>query len=221
MDLFLTLLEHTLSSPWLYLLVTAVVAVDATFPVVPAETLVITAGAYAAHGASDPALLIVAAGAGAIVGDHVPYQLGRGAGRASRWLERGRVGGSMYRWAHRGLSRRGGMVIVGARFIPGGRTATTLLSGVVRYPRARFILYSGIGGLAWAGYSAGVGLAGGLVFREQPLIGVAVGIGLALLTGALIELVRHLRRRRSRSSPQPEPDRPAREPLQEVNSRSR
>lgn len=200
MDAFLNLLEQTVASPWLYGLVALVVALDSTVPAIPAETLVITAGAYAAQGEPDVALLVAAAAIGAVFGDHLTHQLGRSTGRLSRLLRHRGWGGSVYRWAGKGLHERGGMLIIGARFIPGGRTATTFASGAVRYPRARFALFSSIAGLAWAVYSAGIGYAGGVVFHEQPLIGVAVGVGLAIVLGAVVELVRKLRVRRDTSN---------------------
>lgn len=200
MDAFLTLLEQTVASPWLYGLVMLGVAIDSTIPAVPAETLVITAGAYAAQGQPDIALLVAAAVIGAVLGDHLTHQLGRSTGRLSRLLRHRGWGGGVYRWARKGLHERGGMLIIGARFIPGGRTATTFASGAVRYPRLRFALFSGIAGLAWAVYSAGIGYAGGVVFHEQPLIGVAVGVGLAVVIGAAVEFVRKVRARRFASN---------------------
>lgn len=197
MDTFVTLLEQTLASPWIYGLIALAVAVDSTIPAVPAETLVITAGAYAARGDPDPTLLVTVAAIGAVFGDHLTHQLGRSTGRLSRWLRRRSLGDSVLRWASKGLHERGGVLIIGARFIPGGRTATTFTSGVVGYPRVRFALFASIAGLAWAVYTAAVGYAGGVVFHQQPLIGVAVGIGLALVVGCAVELVRHLRRRRT------------------------
>src|SRR5699024_5483062 len=173
---------------------------DSPVPPRPAEPLVIPAGAYAAQGDPDVALLIAAAAIGAVLGDHLTHQLGRSTGRLSRLLRHRGWGGSVYRWARRGLPERGGMLIIGARFSPGGRPATAFASGAVRYPRVRFALFSSIAGLAWAVYSAGIGYAGGVVFHEQPLIGVAVGIGLAIVLGAAIELVRKLRIRRDTSN---------------------
>lgn len=93
------------------------------------------------------------------------------------------------------------MLLISARFIPGDRTATTLTSGIVRYPRPRFVGFAAIAGLLWATYSVGIGIAGGMVFRTEPLLGVAVGIDLALALGGGIELARSLRRRSALSRP--------------------
>lgn len=205
MDSLLILLEQTLASPWLYALIAAAVAVDSTIPAIPAETLVLTAGTYAAHDGPHPVLLVVAAVIGALLGDNVTHQLGRSSGPVARWMRRSRLGDGMFRWARRGLLDRGGALIIGARFIPGGRTATAFTSGVVGYPRSRFLLFSSLAAVAWALYYAGIGYAGGVVFHEQPLIGMAVGIGLALIVGLLIEGIRHLRGGSTPRTPAPHP----------------
>ncbi|TDE15178.1 DedA family protein, partial [Actinomadura sp. 6K520] len=59
------------SSPWFYLVLFAVAALDGFFPVVPSESLVITAGVYAASGRPELEWVVVAAALGAFTGDHV------------------------------------------------------------------------------------------------------------------------------------------------------
>ena len=196
MDAVLHLAESLMGSPWLYLLVLGLTAADGVLPVMPGETVVIAAAAYAVTG--EPALLglLAAAWAGALCGDLVSHQLGRGAGPLARWFRRRRWGGALLGWAERELHARGGMLLVSARFIPGGRTATTLTSGIVRYPRPRFLGFAALAGLLWAVYYVGVGALGGMMFQDQPLLGVAMGIGAALLLGGAIELVRSVRGRR-------------------------
>ena len=212
MDAVLHLAESLMGSPWLYLLVLGLTAVDGFLPVVPGETVVIAAGAYAVAGEPSALGLLAAAWAGALCGDVVSHHLGRGAGPLARWFRRRRWGGALLGWAERELTARGGMLLVSARFIPGGRTATTLTSGIVRYPRSRFVGFAALAGLLWALYYVGVGALGGMVFQQQPLLGVAMGIGTAIVLGGGIELVRSLRARRRRharsSSVSPPPDRP-------------
>lgn len=204
MEAFLNLLEATIASPWLYALIFAVTAVDALFPVVPAETLLIAAGAYAAGDGGPNALaLIVVATLAAVVGDFSCHLVGRGAGPLARRIRRRRRGAKAFAWASRGIHTRGGMIIIAARFIPGGRTAATFTSGTVRYPKSRFLLYAALAGLVWSVYSTGIGYAGGWAFREQPLIGVAVGIAISLVLGFCLESVRRLRESRSQNPMQP------------------
>ncbi|MGO1598437.1 DedA family protein [Brachybacterium sp.] len=213
MDAVLHLAESLMGSPWLYLLVLGLTAVDGFLPIVPGETVVIAAGTYAVTGEPNAVALLVAAWIGALCGDVISHHLGRGAGPLARWFRRRRWGGALLGWADRELTARGGMLLVSARFIPGGRTATTLTSGIVRFPRSRFVGFAALAGVLWALYYVGVGMLGGLAFQQQPLLGVAMGIGTAIVLGGGIELVRSLRgRRRSQarsSSVSPAPDRPA------------
>src|SRR5919106_3252237 len=86
-DAITELVEGAMGSPWVYLALFAFAAIDAFFPIVPSESLVISAGVFAASG-SEPDLIpiILAAAAGAFLGDHISYFIGRTAGK--RLMER-------------------------------------------------------------------------------------------------------------------------------------
>ena len=59
-DAIVALIEAALSSPWGLLGIAVVATVDGFFPVVPGESLVVTAGAFAAGGDQSLALIIAA-----------------------------------------------------------------------------------------------------------------------------------------------------------------
>lgn len=199
MDSVLHLVEVVMASPWLYVLLFAVVAADSVLPVFPGETVVITAGAYAIAQHSPSALvLILVTTAAALSGDLIAHHVGRGAGPVTGWLRSRRAGDKLLTWAENGLSTRGGSLIVTARFIPGGRTATSIASGMIRYPRPLFAGFALLAATAWTLYNVGIGMAGGLLFREQPLLGVVLGIALALVLSWVIERIRATREARSR-----------------------
>ncbi|MEU0546979.1 DedA family protein [Micromonospora sp. NPDC005979] len=203
MDL-LDLLHDTMSSPWVYLALFAIAVLDGFFPVVPSETAVITAGVFAASGTPYlPAVILVAA-AGALVGDHVSYAIGRGGG--ARLLGRlppdGRRARAIDR-ARRGIATRGGLILTVARYVPGGRTAVTLTMGAVRFPRRRFLAFDALAAGSWGLYSALVGYVGGLAFEQDPLRGLLLGLGLALTVTVVVEVARWLRNRR-RATPNTE-----------------
>jgi len=146
----------------------------------------------------------VVAAIGAFVGDHVSYALGRGAG--GRLLDRVRPGTKRHTavlWARRSLAERGGLVLVVARYVPGGRTAVTLTMGSVRYPLRKFSPFAGLAAVSWGLYRTLVGYIGGKAFEDNPLKGVVLGIGLALAVTLVVELVRHRLRKRE---PQPQVD---------------
>jgi len=190
------LVEGALNSPWGLLALAVVAAIDGFFPVVPSESLVVTAGVFASTGDQTLSLIIAAAAVGAFTGDHVSYLVGRRA--AKRFTDRLREGSqrsAAYGWARRVLAERGGTVIVVARYIPGGRTAVTLTAGAVHHPLSSFTFFDGIAAVSWATYAALVGYLGGAAFEEEPLKGVVLGLGLALSVAGAIELFRHARRR--------------------------
>ena len=196
-----------MSSWWIYLALWGFAALDGFLPAIPSETLVVTAGVFAATGEPNLYGVVVVAAAGAFVGDHISYALGRGAG--GRLLDRLKPGTkrhAMSLWARRALAERGGLVLVVARYVPGGRTAVTLTMGSVRYPLRRFSLFAGLAAVSWGLYCALVGYIGGKAFEDNPLKGVALGIGLALTLTLIVEVVRHRLRKRRKPQPQLEPD---------------
>ncbi|MEV4809501.1 DedA family protein [Micromonospora avicenniae] len=201
MDL-LDLLHQTVSSPWVYLAIFAIAVLDGFFPIVPSETAVITAGVFAASGTPYLPAVIVVAAAGALVGDHVSYAIGRAGG--SRLLDRLPAGGKRragVEWARRGITLRGGLILTVARYVPGGRTAVTLTMGAVGYPRRRFTAFDALAAGSWGLYSALVGYLGGLAFEQDPLRGLLLGLGLALTVTVVVEAVRVLRHRAKRGRP--------------------
>jgi membrane-associated protein len=197
-DRITELVEQAVGSPWIYLALFAFAALDAFFPLVPSESLVISAGVFAASG-TEPKLvpIILAAAAGAFVGDHISYFIGRTAGR--RLMDRAAEGSRKqraFRQAHKLIEERGGVILVVCRYIPGARTAITLTAGAVRYELRKFSFFDGIAALSWGTYSALVGYIGGEAFEEEPLKGLGLGLGIALGVSALVEVIRHLRARR-------------------------
>ncbi|MGW0501891.1 DedA family protein [Micromonospora sp. NPDC003241] len=199
MEAALDLLRQTLTSPWVYLLIFGLTAVDAFFPLVPSEAAVISVTVLATGGQPNLALIIVAATLGATAGDHISYGIGRGGG--SRRLDhspvdsRRRAGSE---WARRAVDLRGGVILMAARYVPGGRTAVTLAMGAVRYPLRRFLLFDLIGCGSWALYCVLLGIFGGLAFEQHPLHGILAGIGLSISVTLLVELIRWLRHRAHR-----------------------
>ncbi|SDM33404.1 DedA family protein [Nonomuraea jiangxiensis] len=186
----LGLIEQVMSSPWLYLVIFALALLDGFFPIVPAETAVITAGVFAATGETNLPLVIVVAALGAFAGDHVSYLIGnKSAGRLRTK--------KAFVWARQALDERGGLALVVARYIPGGRTATTLTMGAVRYPLRSFSFFDGIAASTWAVYSALIGFFGGMAFENDPIKGLLLGLGIALSITVIVEIVRWVRKRRA------------------------
>jgi len=77
-----------------------------------------------------------------------------------------------------------------ARFIPGGRTATTYAAGTVGMPWRRFLPADAIAAALWALYAAGLGYIGGAAFQDNLWLPMLIAAGASLLVGGLGELVR-------------------------------
>jgi membrane-associated protein len=195
-EAIMDLVHSAMGSPWVYAALLAFAAIDGFFPLVPSESLVITAGVFAAAGEPVLPLVILTAAAGAFVGDHIAYLVGRKGGR--RLIERSAPGTrrrAAFDKAGGVLHARGGLIVVVCRYIPGARTAITITAGAVRYPLRRFSFFDGLAALSWGAYSALVGYVGGAAFEDDPIKGLVLGLGLALGVTAVVEGVRHLRAR--------------------------
>ena len=115
---------------WSYLVIFAVAYLDVIIPLVPSETLVVTAGVIASSGDLHLPLVILCGALGAFLGDNTVYFIGRRWGDSvKRRFFSSKKAKERLDWADRQLDERGGELIVVARFIPGGRTAVCLSAG--------------------------------------------------------------------------------------------
>lgn len=182
------------ASAWTYLIEAGFVAVDAFFPVVPGETVVITAAVVAAGGDLVIWLVLLAAFLGALAGDNVSYALGANVGRpAARRLFKGDRSKRMLGWGRVQLRERGRLVILVARFIPGGRTATTFSAGMLDMSWRRFIEADLFAAAVWASYATALGWFGGRAFQESFWKPLLVSFAIAAVVALAGELVRRRR----------------------------
>jgi membrane-associated protein len=184
---------------WSYLVIFAIAAIDAFFPVVPSETLVVLGGSLAGSGDLSLLLVIIAGATGAVLGDNISYGIGSLVGERTikRWF-RSEKSHRRLEWAERTLDERGAYIILIARFIPGGRTAVTFSAGYIpTFSWRRFIVYDAAAGVLWATYAAMLGYLFGRTFEENPVWGVFLALGIALTLGLVVEVIRHIRKRRS------------------------
>jgi membrane-associated protein len=194
---FESLVDLVSGAWWTYPLVFGVALLDAFFPLVPGETVAITAGVLAGSGKLSLPLCVLAAGGGAFVGDNVSYGIGTWLGEHTvKRLVRGEKARRGFEWAERMLAERGTYLVVVARFIPGGRTATTFAAGYVHsFSWRRFVVADAIAGAVWGNYTVLLGYLGGKAFEDHPWKGLLIAFGIALAITGGVEAVRHLRRR--------------------------
>lgn len=199
--MFAQMVDWVSGSNWSYVVVFAVAVLDAFFPVVPSESMVIVAGTLAGAGDLNLILVVLAAASGAVIGDNISYGIGKWVGEHTvRRLFRHEKAHHAFDWAEHQLVERGGYIIVIARFIPFGRTAVTFSAGYTQgLPWHRFIRYGVVAGVLWATYATLLGYLGGKQFEQQPWKGVVLGLGIAFAMALAVELVR---KRRSRKMPE-------------------
>ena len=183
------------SANWYFLVIIFVVAYfDSIIPVVPSETMVIIGGVAAGQGEQWLPAVIVAGAAGALLGDTSAYLLGA---RMSGFIERRAAANRKIRrrivWADKQIKTRGGLLLVTARFIPGGRTALTVTSGITKQDKRWFVGWVAVAVTIWASYAGLLGYIGGKAFEDNHTLAFLVAFGAAIGITVVIEVVRKLR----------------------------
>lgn len=184
---------------WFLGVIFAIALLDSVIPIVPSETTVIVGGVAVATGdALYPLIAVIAAGAaGAFIGDNMAYAIGRHWSPAfQRRAERKPKFEAKLIWAREQIRDRGGLLLITARFIPGGRTALTLASGITAQPRPWFLRWTFVAAIIWATYAAGLARLVGEPFEDDHTKAFWIAFGTALGINVIIEVVRHFRAKR-------------------------
>ncbi len=177
-------------------LVCGVVFVETGFFVgffLPGDSLLITAGIFAAAGVVPLWELLLPVMLCAVVGDQVGYWIGRTAGPAlyrredSFFFRR-----SHLQRAHDFYEKYGGRAVIFARFVPIVRTFCPPVAGAAAMPYLRYLGFDVCGGVLWVGAMI---LGGFSLGRSVPNIGqrihyvIAVVVLVSVLP-AIISIVR-------------------------------
>lgn len=198
---FDSLIGLVTDSPLTYLGIFTMAALDVIVPVIPAEATVTAAAVLAGQGQLDVVWVMIAAGLGAFVGDNVAYWIGRAAGRPLvEKVLRGNT--AQLDVVQEQFDRRGGILVIIGRFIPGGRTAVAIGAGVLRFSWPRFLVYDVIAAVIWAVQAAVPGFIGGALIRDQPWLAMVIGFALsAVLAGGVYLFQRWRDQVRARETP--------------------
>jgi membrane-associated protein len=159
----------------------------------PGDSLLVTAGLFAARGDLDLAMLLVALSIAAVVGDTVGYNIGARAGPKLF----SRQDSLLFNRKHlittkEFYERHGPFTIVIARFVPILRTFAPVVAGIGAMEYKRFLAYNVVGGVGWVCLTA---LGGYFLGQMVPNIHdhlhkvIAVVIVLSLLP-AIIKIAR-------------------------------
>ena len=184
-------------SYWFYLIIFVIAVLDSVIPIVPSETLVIIGGVSAGSGSLSFALVMACAFGGAFTGDHLSYYLGRQASDfITRRYERTEKGKHRLASVIHQIHERGGLLLITARFIPGGRTILTLSCGITQQERKWFTGWIIAAASIWATYASLLGFIGGKTFEDNHTLAFVFAFSCAIGVTALIELVRFIVKRR-------------------------
>ena len=166
----------------------------------PGDSLLVTAGIFAARGDLDLWTLNVVLSLAAILGDTVGYGIGFKSGPMIFTRENSLFFNRKHLvTAKEFYDQYGGFTIFIARFIPILRTFAPVVAGVGKMKYRRFIAYNVFGGIFWVMSMTFVGyFLGRMVpnIQEQIHIVIAVVIFLSLLPG-IIKLAREKWKTRS------------------------
>jgi membrane protein DedA with SNARE-associated domain/membrane-associated phospholipid phosphatase len=165
----------------------------------PGEIAVILGGVLAFYGRAPLPAVIVAAVAGAIIGDSIGYfvgrrwghQLLRGMGRHVPFL--GRRIDEHLESARAYLRRRGGAAVFFGRFAAALRVMIPGLAGMAEIPYGEFALFNIAGGVIWGTGFVLLGYFAGATWHRVAADASKVGLGLLVLVLSGLVLTRLLR----------------------------
>ena len=116
----------------------------------PGDSLLVTAGLFAARGDLNVAVLLVTLSIAAIVGDAVGYTIGRRLGPKLFKKEDSLLFKRKHLVkAHEFYERYGGKTIVIARFVPIIRTFAPTVAGAAEMTYSKFAAFNVFGGILW------------------------------------------------------------------------
>ena len=129
----------------------ALMAVESVVPPIPSEVVLPLAGSLVASGALSFLVAVLAATAGSVVGAWTLYAAGRFGGRPAllRLQPVLRVDEARSARMDAWFARRGDLLVLAGRLVPGVRAVVSLPAGMARMPLWRFTFLTAIGSLAW------------------------------------------------------------------------
>ena len=193
---------------WGYYAVAAVIGVESFGVPAPGQTIMVAAAIYAGAGRLSIYAVAAIAFIAAVLGDNVGYWIGVRGGRkvVHRWGRYVFLTPERLARAEGFFARRGGRVVMVARFIDGLRQFNGVIAGITAMPWRTFLLYNAIGAALWVGWWTTIAYLFGthlvqIIEHAHKYQWWAIG-SIALVVAGYVTLhVRHIRRRRARNAP--------------------
>jgi membrane-associated protein len=186
-----------LTSVWLLPVLMVLIAADGPFPILPTETLLMSAWVLAVgeHDVSTVVALFLVAVVGSVFGDLAVFGLGRSSTRVLGRAAHSPSG--LATWVRHHMLSRPGLALIGARFVPAGRLVSTAAAGRVGLSVRRFVPWTTASSALWAAYMLAVGLMLGPLTGGNPLLALLAGAVMAVVTAGGFALIRWVRARRA------------------------
>ena len=180
---------------------TLLMIAETVFPPIPSEVVLPLAGYLVQKGDFEFLPALVASTVGSLVGAVILEEAARHGGRpfADRFLQFARQDPEKLEHAEEWFRRRGSVMVLAGRCIPGVRSLIALPAGVLRMSRTRYILLTLVGSTVWNGALITAGYVLGSQWeRVADAIGpLATPILVLIVVGiAAFVLVRALRKHR-------------------------
>ena len=180
---------------WTYLILFLIIFCETGLvvtPILPGDSLLFAAGAFAATGSFHVLWLFVLLTIAAILGDTVNYWVGKYLGDRIEEKNLRFINREYLDKTHQFYERHGGKTIIIARFMPIIRTFAPFVAGVGKMNYFRFISYNVVGGVVWIASF----VFGGYYFGNIPMVKknftlvILAIIFLSILPG-IVEFIRH------------------------------
>ena len=159
---------------------------ETVFPPIPSEAVLPLAGYLVERGELSLAAVLATSTAGSLTGAMLLYELARRGGRpfALRFGKVARVDEERLERAESWFTRRGPLVVLLARCVPGVRSLVSLPAGLLRMPRLQYVVLTTIGTVLWNAILGGLGWFLG---HEWHRVSDAIGsVSTPLLVGAIV-----------------------------------
>lgn len=180
---------------WTYLILFLIIFCETGLvvtPILPGDSLLFAAGAFAATGSFHVLWLFVLLTIAAVLGDTVNYWVGKYLGDRIEEKNLRFINREYLDKTHQFYERHGGKTIIIARFMPIIRTFAPFVAGVGKMNYFRFISYNVVGGVVWIASF----VFGGYYFGNIPMVKknftlvILAIIFLSILPG-IVEFIRH------------------------------
>jgi membrane protein DedA with SNARE-associated domain len=162
---------------------------ETVFPPIPSEAVLPLAGYLVERGEFSYVLVLLTSTAGSVLGAMVLYEAARHGGRqfAERFLRFAHLQPDQLDDAERWFARRGALIVLLGRCVPGMRSLVSLPAGLLRMPRLQYLGLTLLGSAIWNAVLVTIGYLLGSQWERvadvigpvsKPLVAIAVvGVG--------------------------------------------